>query len=389
MSSLALHTAQPRSWAIIGLFALLLAALGLSALIPQRVFEAAQESGGIEVPPPVVRFGGPGAYKQNQKMWGLLEIARAKGFLDKAFAGTPTRPQFIGFTTVPMVGEALASGEVDFAGQGELIALLSRSAGTRTRMIMPVSRGENAYLVVPIGSPIHRIEDIRGKRIAYMRGAYIHIQTLRILADHGMGEKDIVPVNLDPASAATVMASGGIDGTFVGSQIALPMRDRGVGRIAYSTRDEPRETAQTGLIVSDDFARRYPQTTQKVVDAMVQAARWAADPRNREELIALWTYGTSDNALANVHEDMGPGPLTLRTTPLVDPFSLSQYRNTQAFAQQAHLQRSPVDLGGWIDTSFVDRALRRQGLEDFWPRFDAQGRPHGGASQFQSQENDR
>ncbi|WBO21359.1 ABC transporter substrate-binding protein [Sphingomonas abietis] len=388
MSSLALPAARPRSWVILGVAALLLAALGLSVLIPQRVFEAAQATGGVEVPPPVIRFGGPGAYKQNQKMWGLLEVARTKGFLDKAFAGTGTRLQFIGFTTVPMVGEALASGEIDFAGQGELIALLSRSAGTRTRVIMPVSRGENAYLVVPVGSPIHRVEDIRGKRIAFMRGAYIHIQTLRILADHGLSEKDIVPVNLDPASAATVMASGGIDGTFVGGQLALPMRDRGVGRIAYSTRNEPRETAQTGLIVSDAFARRYPGTTQKVVDAMVQAARCAADPRHREELISLWVYGT-DRSLANVKEDLGPGPLTARTSPLIDPFVLSQYRNTQAFAQQAKLQRNPVDLGGWIDTTFLDRALRRQGLENFWPRFDPQGRPHGGAAQFQSQDNDR
>lgn len=378
MTVVASGSARPRSIVVLTLAVTLIAANLLVALAPERSTGAAHAAGGPEVPPAVIRFGGPGGHKQNQKMWGLLEVARAKGFLDEAFKGTGTDLQFIGFTNVPMVGEALASGGLDFAGQGELIAILSRAAGTKTRMILPMSRLENAYLVVPKDSPIRRVEDIRGRRIAYMRGAYIHIQTLRILADHGLTERDIVPVNLDPASAASVLASGGIDGVFLGVHAALPMRDRGIGLIAYSTRAAPRETAQTGLIVRDDFADRYPETTQRVVSALVRAAQWANDPANRDALINLWVYGTPRTA-DEMREDFGPGPLTGRTSPLIDPFVISQYRNTQSFAKDANLLRNPIDLDAWIDRRFLDRALGEQRLTRFWPSFDAQGRRIGDA----------
>jgi sulfonate transport system substrate-binding protein len=326
-----------------------------------------------ETPPAVIRFGGPGSSQQNQKMWGLLEVARAKGFLAQEFSADHTELQYIGFMTVPMVGEALASKSVDFAGQGELIALLARGSGTDTRMILPISRLENAYLVVPLISPIHSLADIRGKRIAYMRGAYIHIQTLRILTDHGLTERDIRPVNLDPASAATVLASGGIDGTFVGTYIALPMRDRKIGTIIYDTHHAPRETAQTGLITRQSFIDQYPQTTQRVVNALVRAARWASDPANRDELISLWVYGT-DRSLAEAREDLGDGPLLRHTSPLIDEFIVSQYRNTQEHALAAGLLRKPVDIDRWIDRRFLDEALREERLTSFWPALDATGK---------------
>jgi sulfonate transport system substrate-binding protein len=373
-------TSRPGARTILAAFTLLVAAIVATATLPDRAAQAGTAASGPETPPKVIRFGGPGAYKANQKMWGLLEVARVKGFLDREFANDGTRIEYTGFTTVPMVGEALASGAVDFAGQGELIAILSRAAGTDTRMILPMSRLENAYLIVPNNSPIKRVEDLRGKRIAYMRGAYIHIQTLRILADHGMSERDIVPVNLDPASSATVLASGGIDGVFVGAQLALPMRDRGIGRIAYHTRSAPTETAQTGLIVTADFARRHPATTQRVVSALVRAAKWAEDPANRDELTSLWVYGT-ERSVKDMREDIGAGPLTGRTSPLIDPFVVGQYRNTQAFAVQAKLLRAPVDLDQWIDRSFLNTALRQEGLTSFWPAFDAQGRAVGSGVQ--------
>jgi sulfonate transport system substrate-binding protein len=80
-----------------------------------------------------------------------------------------------------------------------------------------------------------------------------------------------------------------------------------------------------------------------------------------------------------MREDLGPGLLTGRTSPLIDPFVLSQYRNTQGFAESAKLLRKPINLDTWIDRRFLDRALRDQRLTRFWPNFDAKGQRIGGA----------
>lgn len=369
---------KPQSILVLSVAAVLIGGIILTLLAPRAHDRVRAEVVAEAAPPKVIRFAGPGAAKENQKMWGLLEIARSKGFLEQEFAGEDVRFEFIGFTTVPAVGEALASGATDFAGQGELIAILARSNGADTRLLMPVSRLENAYVVVPVDSPVRRLEDLRGKRLAYMRGGYIHIQTLRILEDHGLSENDIQPVNLDPASAATVLASGGVDGVLLGWFMAMPMRDRGVGRIVYDTHDAPTHTAQTGLIVRNDFAERYPQTTQRVVNALVRAAHWAADPANRQEALDMWTYGT-DRDPKHYAEDVGPEPLIYRASPLLDPFALSQYEKTQKTALQANLMVTPVDLSEWIDTRFLERALETQKLTHFWPVLGPDGQPQEAA----------
>ncbi|MFW7267855.1 ABC transporter substrate-binding protein [Gluconacetobacter sp. Hr-1-5] len=352
------------------------------AIMPDRPIRPAAARRPLEqeveaAPPAVIRFGGPGRSHENQRMWGLLEIARSQGFLESTLRDTPAgaagvRLDYSGFATPAMVGEALTNGNLDFGGQGELIALLSRRAGSDTSLLMPNSRLENAYLVVPPDSPIRTLADIRNKRIAYSRGRYINIQVLRILADHGMSERDFIPVNMDPATAASMLASHAIDGIFDGSQLALPVRDSGLGRIVYNTRTTPVETAQTGLFARRAFVAHYPQTTLAVVRAMVRAARWASLPQNRPALMESWVYG-SRNAARDVAEDLGPGDLIGRTSPLIDPFVLSQYHHTQDLAIGAGLMDGPVDIEAWMDRRFLDRALNDEGLTTYWPRFDAQG----------------
>lgn len=354
------------------------------SLMPDRPIRATAARRPLEqeieaTPPAVIRFGGPGRSHENQRMWGLLEIARSHGFLERTLRDTPAgaagvRLDYSGFATPAMVGEALTNGNLDFGGQGELIALLSHRAGSDTSLLMPNSRLENAYLVVPPDSPVRTLADIRGRRIAYSRGRYVNIQVLRILADHGMSERDFIPVNMDAATAASMLATHAIDGIFDGAQLALPIRDSGLGHIVYSTRATPVETAQTGIFARRSFVAQYPQTTLAVVRALVRAARWASLPQNRPALLQSWVYG-SRNAARDVAEDLGPGDLIGRTSPLIDPFVLSQYHHTQNLAIGAGLMDGPVDIDAWIDRRFLDRAVQDEGLAAYWPRFDAQGVP--------------
>lgn len=330
---------------------------------------------GAETPPKEIRLGGPalGTAGKDYWGWGLLGVAHARGLFQEEFKHDDVTFRFVGLNTVPMVGEALASNQLDFAGQGDLISMIGRSAGLQTRYILPVSKLTNAYLAVKPGSPIQTIEDLKGKRVAYLKGNYIHLQVIRILAAHGLSERDVRQVSLDQATANTALATGDVDATFGGAELLL-LRDSGAARILYSTRGtDIHATAQTGLIVRDDFASRYPETTGRIVKVLVRAAQWASDPAHQQAVYGPWWSFRLQDSIA---EDTADRPWNQRASPLFDPFLVAQYHDTYRLAKSLKLLRGKdFDLDGWMDHSFLDQALKELNLEHQWPVLDANGEP--------------
>ncbi|WP_263147404.1 ABC transporter substrate-binding protein [Pseudomonas sp. RIT-PI-AD] len=357
-------TYRYRALARLGRYALL--ALGLLASAGPAL---------AETPPKQIRLGGPALSSAGNDHWGwgLLGIAHARGLFQEEFKQDATTFEFVGLNTVPMVGEALASNQLDFAGQGDLISLIGRSAGVKTRYILPVSKFSNAYLAVKTDSPIQSIADLKGKRVAYLKGNYIHLQVIRILAANGLSERDVRQVSLDQATSTTALGTGDIDAVFGGPELLL-LRNAGAAKIVYTTRDrDTHATAQTGLIVRDDFARQYPETTARIVKVLVRAAQWGSDEANKEAVYGPWWSFRLQEA---IKEDTGDRPWSQRANPLFDPFLVAQYHDTYRLAKELRLLRGKdFDLDQWMDHSFLDQALKALKLEHHWQPLDASGTP--------------
>ena len=106
---------------------------------------------------------------------------------------------------------------------------------------------------------------------------------------------------------------------------------------------------------------------------LVRAARWTADPAHRDEVLALWAR--AGIAQAHWQEDLAGEPLSLRTSPLYDPFITARLQQTLDDAQRFKLVRRRFDIASWIDRSFLDAALKDLQLEGFWTAYDATGKP--------------
>lgn len=323
--------------------------------------------------PEVIRLGAPALTGNIQGVWGASGVARAKGFFEDEFSKDGIRVEFPGFKGGgPMVGQALANGQIDFAGNGDMISIIGKSSGIKSRLIAPGSRLENAYLLVKPDSPIKTIEDLRGKKVAYFKGNYIQLQVIRILGTAGMTEKDIRNVSLLGAAATNALLNDNIDAIFAGSE-SLESEDKGLTKVIYSTRGGPaRLTAQSGLLVSEDFATRYPQITERVVKVLVRAARWASEEQNRDEVFAIWAKG--GRSIETLRADYEGRPLADRLSPLIDPFFVAQYEDTQKLVGELGLLRGgPVDINQWFDRRFLDAALVELNAQNYWVPLDANG----------------
>ena len=107
--------------------------------------------------------------------------------------------------------EFLSAGSIDFGSTAGSAALVSKINGNPIKSIYVYSRPEWTALVTRKDSPITKVADLKGKRVAVTRGTDPHIFLVRALLDAGLTEKDITPVLLQHPDGKTALIRGDVD----------------------------------------------------------------------------------------------------------------------------------------------------------------------------------
>lgn len=328
--------------------------------------------------PTVLRFGvaQPAVGSPPSISGSSVAVAHAKGWIDAEFAKDGIQVQWNFFKGAgPAVNEALTNDQLDIAFQGDLPSIVARAAGLKTRLVAAVGVRANIYLAVPPDSPIQRVQDLRGKRVSIFKGTNSQLPINRVLEAHGLSEKDVRAINLDTATALAALATRDLDAAFGGLDL-LRLRDKHAARIAFTSKGQsPTFTRQSHVLVTEAFAQRQPELTQRVVDAVVRTARWASDEANREEVLRLWAR--AGTPYEHWKEDYDGEPLRVRLNPNFDPFLVGRYKDAVEQAQKFRLTRAKFDVDGWLDTRYLKVALKAQQLENVWPVYQANGRIAG------------
>lgn len=326
--------------------------------------------------PDVVRFGvsSAGAGNPPRVAGGWLSVAQSQGVIEQALKQDGIRVEWTFFKGQgPAVNEALANDQLDFSTLGDLPSVIGRSVGIRTRLVMVTTARTNSYVAVTPGSTARSVSDLRGRRVAFHKGTATQLAANRIFEQHGLAERDVRVINLEPASTLAAFASGDIEGIF-GSLNLVHLQQKGLARVIYDTRANPQAAFGGHILVRERFADAQPALTQRVVTALVRAAHWASLDANRADVIRLWAAAGSVSA-ATYEDDLRGIPLAHRLSPRFDPFVVAADRRAVADALRYRLIRRGFDVDGWIDSRYVEQAVRDLRLQGFWPEFDANGRP--------------
>lgn len=302
-----------------------------------------------------------------------MAVAHARRALEEEFAADNIKVEWYFFKGAgPAVNEALSNKQLDFAFQGDLPSIIGRAAGLKTKLIFATGVRANLYLATPPDSPIRSIKDLRGKRVAIFKGTNAQLPINRLLAAHGLTERDLKAVNLDTATAQAALTTKDVDAVF-GSYELLKLRDKGVARIAYTSKgDSPIFTRQSHVLVTEEFAAKHPVHTLRFVKAALKVARWSSEEANRDEVFRIWARANTAS-FEHWKEDYDGQPLRVRLSPLFDPFLTQRYKDAVDHAYQFKLIRSRFDADKWIDRSFLNAALKELKLENYWPVHQADG----------------
>ncbi|ARP85149.1 PhnD/SsuA/transferrin family substrate-binding protein [Bordetella genomosp. 9] len=135
-------------------------------------------------------------------------------------ADAPYAVTFATFNGGPAVLEALVSGAVDVGYIGEAPLPIAVGAGVKDLVAIAITANPgspaNTYLVIQPESGIRKVEDLRGRTVAYPAGTGRHMILASILHDHGLDlRKDVKGVQVAGSEVAPTFSSRAVDAAIV------------------------------------------------------------------------------------------------------------------------------------------------------------------------------
>ncbi|MEO5796686.1 MAG: aliphatic sulfonate ABC transporter substrate-binding protein [Rhodoferax sp.] len=146
----------------------------------------------------------------NQK--GVLSFLKARGTLEKRLAPLGASVTWTEFNAGPVQLEALNVGAIDFGDVGEAPPIFAQAAGAPLVYVAataPLVASE--AIIVPKGSAIQKLADLKGKKVAYNKGSNVQFFLAKLLEKNGLAYTDVQHIHLAPADARAAFTQGSVD----------------------------------------------------------------------------------------------------------------------------------------------------------------------------------
>src|SRR5690606_5366834 len=180
--------------------------------------------------------------------------------------------------------EALRAGAIDVGSTAGSAALLNRSNGAPIQVISLYSQPEWAAIVVPAGSDIDSVDDLRGKSIAATKGTDPYFFLLQTLDEAGIGLDEVTIQNLQHADGGAALLSGAVDAWSGLDPIMATSEIESGTKLIYRNIDF---NTYGFLNATEEFITDHADIAQVVVNAYEKARQWAQEnPQETAQILA-------------------------------------------------------------------------------------------------------
>ena len=211
-------------------------------------------------------------------------VLKNKGWVEEEFAKDGIDIRWVLSLGSNKALEYLSSSSVDFGSTAGAAALLSRINGNPIKSVYIYSKPEWTALVTRVDSPIQKVEDLKGKRIAATRGTDPYIFLLRVLDQHGLGEKDVKIVLLQHPDGKTALERGDVD-AWAGLDPHMAQSEiEGKSRLFFRNADL---NTYGFLNVREEFAAQHPDLVERLIRVYERGRQWALEnPQELQTILA-------------------------------------------------------------------------------------------------------
>lgn len=274
-------------------------------------------------------------------------VAKQKKWLDEELAKTGAKPtiKWASFAAGPPINESFASGQQDIGFLGDTPAIIGKAAGIDTRIIGLTSSGPKSLaVVVPAKSGVRTPRDLKGKKVAVVKGSYAHHLLVLVLQKGGLGVNDIELINLSQADIATAIVNGNIDAAAIWEPLISKLETQGAVRVLADGTGIKKGALV--IIATKEFVARNREQTKALLRAYQRGAKFIqSNPQEAARLIAPEVNLPADLLLKVLAK--------FDYSPAIQADDLEELKRTEAFMRSASLIKSPVSIEAFADPSLT------------------------------------
>lgn len=226
------------------------------------------------------RAGASKTFRIGYQKNGILAVAKERGTIEARIASLGFDVSWVEFSYGPPLLEALSLGSIDFGQTGDAPPIFAQSAGANLVYVAAQPRGgSGSAILLPSGSEIQNLVDLKGKRVAFAKGSSAHNFTIAALGSVGLSYRDIEPVILTPADAAAAFARGAIDAwTVWDPYFAIAEQGAGVRVLVQAAEIGP---TNNFFLANKDVTALQPRVITAANQALAEVATWCEANRDK------------------------------------------------------------------------------------------------------------
>ena len=210
---------------------------------------------------------------------GTLLIAKQQGVLESRLKPLGVEVKWVEFSFGPPLLEALNVGSIDYGTTGDTPPIFAQAARAKLLYVAAVeAAGSGAAILVPPGSTLQTLADLKGKRVGFARASSAHNLTIAAVEKAGLSWSDITPVQLAPADARSAFDSGALDAWTIWDPYFAAAETRAGVRILATARGIAKQNAF--FLGNTDYVRANPEIIRAANEELAKVALWAEANRD-------------------------------------------------------------------------------------------------------------
>ncbi|PPC61686.1 AAA family ATPase [Pantoea sp. ICBG 1758] len=205
--------------------------------------------------------------------FGNLGILKARQSLEQQLADRGVSVLWSEFPAGPQLLHALSNKEIDFGTTGEVPPLFAQADHSPMLYVAwEPAAPQSVALVVPDSSPIQRVSDLRGKRIAVNRGSNVHYLLLQILDEAGLTLNEVRILYAPPKYPLTPSDLNAVDAWMMWDPLLSEAENSGQFRVIADGSD--RVSNHQFYLAERGFAAHAGDLIAVLLAALEQTGRY-------------------------------------------------------------------------------------------------------------------
>lgn len=252
------------------------------------------------------------------------------------------------FSDFPTVVSALEAKTIQATFMNVPLAMKMREDGAPVK-ICYLGHRDGSEIIVSINSKAKTIRDLKGKTIAFP-SPYSNQRLVfnKLMEDEGMKPEDINMVILPPPDMVTSLASGAIDGYFVGEPVCAKAEIEGIGRVLYLSSQIWPNFISCCLVVHEDLIKENPEVVRDLIRGIAESGKWAETHRAEAAVLVAPYYRQEKKVLDYVLSANPQRVSYVNLTPTQE-----ELQKIHDMAMKMGILKKEMNMAELVDNTFV------------------------------------